>query len=78
MKILTKLVPWSVGLVALLLLIAHTFAWRQINVDVVTILLLAVIALFPLIELIRKVKIGEFEAEIAPREVAEASVVSRK
>lgn len=72
MKILAKLVSWSVGLVAFLLLIAHTFEWRQINVDVVTILLLTVIALFPLIELIRKVKIGEFEAEIAPREVAAA------
>lgn len=74
----TKLIQWTVGLFALALLIAHTFQWSRIQVDAVTILLLAVIALIPIIELIRKIKIGEFEAEIASREVAEASAKIQK
>lgn len=78
MKILAKIIPWGVGLITLFLLIAHTFAWSQIKVDIVTIFLLTIISLVPLFELVRKVKFGEFEAEIAPREVAEASTKLEK
>ena len=71
MKILTKLIPWFVGLLAFILLVGHTLKWKEIHVDTVTILLLAIVALAPLIELIRKIKIGEFEAEIESREITE-------
>ena len=70
-KILLNLIPGFVGLFAFILLVGHTFKWKEIHVDGVTILLLAVVALAPLIELIRKIKIGEFEAEIESREITE-------
>jgi hypothetical protein len=73
MNQIAKIAPWAVGLIAVFLLISHTFSWPLVKVDHITILLLAVIALVPFVELVRKIKIGEFEAEIAPREVAEAS-----
>jgi len=75
---IAKRIPWLVGLLAFGLLVAHTFNWKQIHVDAVTIFLLAVIGLAPLIEFVRKIKIGESEAEIASREVADASAKVQK
>jgi len=43
--------------------------WTQIRVDSTTLLLLALLLVSPFIEQLRKIKVGEFEAEIAPAEV---------
>lgn len=62
-------VSWIVFLIALALLISHVVGWKQITVDTTTLLLLAFLLVSPFIEQLRKIKVGEFEAEIAPYEV---------
>ena len=62
-------VSWIVFLIALALLISHVVGWKQITVDTTTLLLLALLLVSPFIEQLRKIKVGEFEAEIAPDEV---------
>ncbi|MEA2076166.1 MAG: hypothetical protein U9O85_10675 [Euryarchaeota archaeon] len=62
-------VSWIVFLIALALLISHMVGWKQITVDTTTLLLLALLLVSPFIEQLRKIKVGEFEAEIAPDEV---------
>lgn len=62
-------ISWIVFLVALVLLISHTVGWEQITVDNTTLLLLALLLVSPFIEQLRKIKVGEIEAEIAPIEV---------
>lgn len=62
-------VAWIVFLIALTLLISHVVGWKQITVDTTTLLLLALLLVSPFIEQLRKIKVGEFEAEIAPSEV---------
>lgn len=54
------------------LLIAHTFAWKSVRVDSVTLALLGIILVTPLITLIRRVRLGDFEAEIGQEEVDRA------
>jgi hypothetical protein len=78
MKKSSKYVSWSVGVIAFVLLLAHTFKWQQYNIDLNSILLLSIIGLVPLFELIRKIKFGDFEAEIAPSEVAKTSAKVQK
>ena len=62
-------VSWIVFLIALALLISHVVGWTQITVDSTALLLLALLLVSPFIEQLRKIKVGEFEAEIAPNEV---------
>ena len=62
-------VSWIVFLIALALLISHVVGWKPITVDTTTLLLLALLLVSPFIEQLRKIKVGEFEAEIAPDEV---------
>jgi len=62
-------VSWIAFLIALSLLISHVVGWEQITVDTTTLLLLAFLLVSPFIEQLRKIKVGEFEAEIAPSEV---------
>ena len=62
-------ISWIVFLIALSLLISHVAGWEQITVDTTTLLLLAFLLASPFIEQLRKIKVGEFEAEIAPSEV---------
>lgn len=62
-------VSWIVFLIALALLISHVVGWKGITVDTTTLLLLALLLVSPFIEQLRKIKVGEFEAEIAPNEV---------
>lgn len=62
-------VSWIVFLIALALLISHAAGWKRITVDTTTLLLLALLLFSPFIEQLRKIKVGEFEAEIAPSEV---------
>jgi len=54
------------------LLGAHVVQWDRVRVDAVTLALLGLLLVIPLAELIRKVKIGDFEAEIGREEVAKA------
>lgn len=63
-------ISWIVFLIALVLLISHMVEWEQITVDTTTLLLLALLLISPFIKQLRKIKVGEFEAEIAPNEVA--------
>ena len=62
-------ISWIVFLMGLSLLISHVVGWEQITVDTTTLLLLAFLLVSPFIEQLRKIKVGEFEAEIAPSEV---------
>jgi len=63
---------WILGaIVGGVLLIVHMFWSSDIKIDGVTIGLLAVILLSPYLSLIRRIRFGEIEAEIAPRDVAE-------
>ena len=56
-------------IIALFLLIAHLFSWKNIVVDNTTIILLIIIFLSPLATDIRKIKFGDFEAEIDSKEI---------
>jgi len=68
-KRLIHIIPWIVFLIALVLLASHLLAWEQIKIDSTTLILLAILLLSPFIEQIRRIRVGEFEAEIAPTEV---------
>lgn len=52
------------------LLGAHVIKWDAVQVDAVTLALLGLLLVIPLAEVIRKIKLGEFEAEIGRDEVA--------
>jgi hypothetical protein len=60
---------WITLAVALILLIAHTLSYTPVKVDHISVILLLVIFLSPFISAIKKIKIGDFEAEIDPNEV---------
>jgi hypothetical protein len=60
---------WMTLLGALALLIVHTLSIETVKVDHVSVILLIVILLSPFILAIKKIKIGDFEAEIDPNEV---------
>lgn len=66
-----KVVSWIIAVVAFGILLSHLLKWDRLQVDWITISLLGFLLAVPFLELIRKIRIGEFEAEIAPREVAE-------
>jgi len=68
-QFLLRNVSWIVFLIALSLLISHVVGWEQVTVDTTTLLLLSLLLVSPFIEQLRKIKVGEFEAEIAPSEV---------
>lgn len=59
-----------VMLATAVLLGAHVAKWDALRVDAVTLALLGLLLVIPLAELIRKIKLGEFEAEIGRDEVA--------
>jgi len=65
----SKIFPFLVSALALLLLVINTFGWGELRVDTTSIFLLALIILAPVTDLIKKVKFGEFEAEIGSREI---------
>ncbi|MDP2315805.1 MAG: DUF4145 domain-containing protein [Pseudomonadota bacterium] len=70
---ISKFTPLVVSALAFVLLILHTFDWGSLRVDTTSILLLVVIVLAPLSELVKKIKVGDFEAEIGSREVEKVS-----
>jgi hypothetical protein len=55
---------------AIALLVAHSLGWSAVHIDGVSIALLVVIAGIPLSGRLRRLKWGEFEAEIGPRTVS--------
>lgn len=67
---LPRAVPWVVVVLALALLVAHSLKWDRVQVDGVTLGLLGALLVTSSWDRIRKLKLGEFEAEIAPEEVA--------
>jgi len=72
-------ISWIVFSMTLALLVCHVVGWTQITVDSTTLLLLALLLVSPFIEQLRKIKVGEFEAEIAPSEVEKVkSEVSKR
>ena len=56
-------------MIALAMLVSHTLSIEPIKVDQVSVILLIVILLSPFILAIKKIKIGDFEAEIDSNEV---------
>lgn len=68
-KFLVSHVWWITLLIALTMLIAHTFSYDAIKVDNTSIILLVVMLLSPFTTAITKIKIGDFEAEVNPEEV---------
>lgn len=60
---------WITLVVAVTMLIAHTQPFRPIKIDHISVILLLVIFLSPFISAIKKIKFGDFEAEIDPAEV---------
>ena len=60
---------WLVLLTALSFLIIHSFGISKIVVDNTTLTLLVLILVSPFISAVKKIKIGDFEAEIQPDEV---------
>jgi len=68
-KFFIKHLWWITSLVALFLLVAHSLSLDKINVDNISIILILIILLSPFISAIKKIKYGEFEAEIDPKEV---------
>lgn len=70
-KLLARISPWVVSLVALALLVAHSLSWDGISVDGTSLGLLAVVLIASRWEDIRRLKIGDLEAEIGSAEVAQ-------
>jgi len=64
-----KIIQWIIMILVLTLLIAHVLKWDKIQVDGTTLALVGILLVIPLIEFIRRIRIGEFEAEIGPKEV---------
>jgi hypothetical protein len=69
---------WVVLVVALAMLISHSFGVRGIVVDNISLILLAIVLISPFVAAIKKVKIGDFEAEIEPEEVKRVAQKAEK
>jgi len=60
---------WVTALLAFGMLIIHSLPYVKITVDNTSIILLIIIFLSPFISAIKKIKLGDFEAEIDPKEI---------
>ncbi|MCK5493732.1 MAG: DUF4145 domain-containing protein [Candidatus Omnitrophica bacterium] len=60
---------WITFILGIILLVSHVFSFQKITVDNTTIALLIIVLLSPFISAIKKIKFGDFEAEIDPKEV---------
>jgi hypothetical protein len=69
---------WLVLIVAVVMLVAHGFGVRRFVVDNTSLVLLILVLLSPFVAAIKKIKIGEFEAEIEPEEVRRAARQAEK
>lgn len=76
MSRVAKLVSWIGMVCAVFLLGAHALRWDRIRVDWITLALIGILVAIPLLESVRRIKIGQIEAEIDPREVAEVRAIT--
>jgi len=60
---------WIIATAAIALLICHSLQIATITVDTTSLVLVVIILLSPFVAAIKRIKIGEFEAEIDPEEV---------
>lgn len=60
---------WVTFILAVILLASHSLSLDKLKVDNTTIVLLLVLLVSPFVSAIKKIKFGEFEAEIDPKEV---------
>ncbi len=60
---------WVTFILAIVLLVSHTLSLDKLKVDNTTIVLLLVLLISPFVSAVKKIKFGEFEAEIDPKEV---------
>jgi hypothetical protein len=65
-----RLVQVTLMVITAFLLFSHVFGWSAIRVDSVTLALVGFLLVIPLVDLIRKIKLGDFEAEIGRAEVS--------
>jgi hypothetical protein len=68
-KLITANVWWITILLGITMLIAHALSVDVVKVDNTSIILLLIIALSPFISAITKIRFGDFEAEIDPKEI---------
>lgn len=69
---------WLVLVVAVAMLVAHSLGIQRIVVDNTSLVLLVLVLLSPFVAAIKKIKIGEFEAEIEPQEVRRVAQQAEK
>jgi hypothetical protein len=60
---------WLVLVVAAIMLAVHSFGVQRVVVDNTSLVLLVLVLVSPFVAAIKKIKIGDFEAEIEPEEV---------
>lgn len=60
---------WMTSLLAFLLLVIHSLPGQKVIVDSTSVILVLIVFLSPFVSAVRKIKFGEFEAEIDPKEV---------
>jgi hypothetical protein len=77
-KWILKHLWWLVAIFAIGLLVAHSFRFAPITVDTTSLILLGIILLSPFVAGIKKIRIGEFEAEIDPNEVGKVAAEAEK
>ncbi len=69
MKKIIKYLPFLIFIIVLILLVLHLFNLGTVNIDNTTILLVVLLFVVPLSGSLKKIKFGEFEAEIQLEEV---------
>lgn len=72
-RVIVRHLWWVVLLVATGLLVAHTLSVQKVVVDNTSLVLLLLIVASPFVATIKRIKIGEFEAEIQPDEVKQVA-----
>ena len=69
---LLRVIQVLLMMITVFFLVSHVLKWSAIQVDSVTLALIGLLLVIPLVELIRKIKLGDFEAEIGMAEVSKA------
>jgi hypothetical protein len=69
---LLRFVQGALIIITVFLLVAHVLKWSVVQVDSITLALVGMLLIIPLVDLVRKIKLGEFEAEIGKAEVSKA------
>ena len=68
-KLILQNLWWITFVLALILLGVHSFKVAKLSVDSTSILLLGIMLISPFISAVKKIKYGDFEAEIDPKEI---------